>query len=281
MKILYNENLAKYSSMRVGGNARIIYFPECIDDIISIVNREEDFYVFGKISNVLIPDSGIDKAIIMISENFSDIKVNNGVISANAGISMRKLSEFALVNELAGLENFHGIPGTLGGGIFMNAGAYGKEMKDVVIQVDVLRSGKIITLKNENLDFGVRKSIFQNTDDIILGADLKCEIGDFKSIEELIKDLDFRRKDKQPLNYPSCGSIFKRPKDNFASKLIDECGLKGKRIGGAEVSTKHAGFIINKSNATYKDVIDLINYIKYDVYSKTGVLLEEEVRILK
>ena len=194
---------------------------------------------------------------------------------------MKALSRFALKSYLKGFEFLDGIPGTVGGGIFMNAGAYGPVISDVLESVRAIRDGKIVSYTKEQLDFSQRHSSFQTNGEIIVGATFIGEEGDQKEIEAVINDLNGRRREKQPLEYPSCGSVFKRPENGFASKIIDECGLKGLRIGGAEVSKKHAGFIINVDNASYEDVVSLIQKVHDIVLEKTGISLETEVKILR
>lgn len=280
MEILKNVSIKPYTSMKVGGEVRSIYFPESIDDILEVLNIEKDVYVVGNLSNLLIPDGFLDKSFMILRDNFNNIKIDGNRIMAESGVRMRELSQFALKNSITGMEFLDGIPGTVGGGIYMNAGAYGPEMKDVVESVSVIRDGKVVKYTNSQIEFSKRYSSFQKSGEIIVGATFKGDFGDYDKIKSLIKDLNSRRREKQPLEFPSCGSVFKRPENGFASQIIDECGLKGLSVGGAEVSTKHAGFIINKGDATYDDVTELIEKVHDIVLQKTGISLEPEIRIL-
>lgn len=281
MEILKNVSIKPYTSMKVGGEVRSIYFPESVDDILEVLNIEKDVCVVGNLSNLLIPDGFLDKSFMILRDNFNKLKIDGNRIMATSGVRMRELSQFALKNSLTGFEFLDGIPGTIGGGIYMNAGAYGPEMKDVVESVSVIRDGKVIKYTNSQIQFSKRFSSFQKSGEIIVGATFKGDFGDFDEIKFKIKDLNSRRREKQPLEYPSCGSVFKRPENGFASQIIDKCGLKGLSVGGAEVSRKHAGFIINKGDATYSDVVSLINKVHDIVLEKTGVSLELEIRIFR
>lgn len=281
MEVLKNVSIKPYTSMKVGGNVKEIFFPEDTDDILDVLNKCKDVIVIGNCSNLIIPDGYYDKSFMILRDNFSKIRKDGYRIIAESGVTMKALSRFALKSYLKGFEFLDGIPGTIGGGIFMNAGAYGPVISDVLESVSAVRDGKVVRYTKEQLDFSQRYSSFQTNGEIIVGATFIGEEGDQKEIEAVINDLNGRRREKQPLDYPSCGSVFKRPENGFASKIIDECGLKGLRIGGAEVSKKHAGFIINVDNASYEDVVLLIQKVHDIVLDKTGISLETEVKILR
>ena len=281
MEVLKNVSIKPYTSMKVGGNVKEIFFPEDTDDILDVLNKCKDVIVIGNCSNLIIPDGYYDKSFMILRDNFSKIRKDGYRIIAESGATMKALSRFALKSYLKGFEFLDGIPGTVGGGIFMNAGAYGPVISDVLESVSAIRDGKVVRYTKEQLDFSQRYSSFQTNVEIIVGATFIGEEGDQKEIEAVINDLNGRRREKQPLDYPSCGSVFKRPENGFASKIIDECGLKGFRIGGAEVSKKHAGFIINVDNASYEDVVSLIQTVHDIVLEKTGISLETEVKILR
>lgn len=281
MEVLKNVSIKPYTSMKVGGNVKEIFFPEDTDDIIDVLNKCNEVIVIGNCSNLIIPDGYYDKSFMILRDNFSKIRKDGYRIVAESGATMKALSRFALKSYLKGFEFLDGIPGTVGGGIFMNAGAYGPVISDVLESVRAIRDGKIVSYTKEQLDFSQRHSSFQTNREIIVGATFIGEEGDQKEIEAVINDLNGRRREKQPLEYPSCGSVFKRPENGFASEIIDECGLKGLRIGGAEVSKKHAGFIINVDNASYEDVVSLIQKVHDIVLEKTGISLETEVKILR
>lgn len=281
MEVLKNVSIKPYTSMKVGGNVKEIFFPEDIDDILDVLNKCKDVIVIGNCSNLIIPDGYYDKSFMILRDNFSKIRKDGYRIIAESGVTMKALSRFALKSYLKGFEFLDGIPGTIGGGIYMNAGAYGPVISDVLESVSAIRDGKVVRYTKEQLDFSQRYSSFQTNGEIIVGATFIGEEGDQKEIEAVINDLNGRRREKQPLDYPSCGSVFKRPENGFASKIIDECGLKELRIGGAEVSKKHAGFIINVDNASYEDVVLLIQKVHDIVLDKTGISLETEVKILR
>lgn len=281
MKTIFDYDIKDYSSFKIGGICRVAYFPEKDSDFLEILDKEDNPLIIGNMTNILFTDGHFNRAVIILNKNFSNAFVEDGSIIAEAGMTMPALSRFAYKNEIGGLEFMEGIPGSIGGGVIMNAGAYGTEFKDIVDEVKVLRDGKILWVDNAECEFSSRHSIFQNNKDIVLAARFKGEKKDAAAIKRDMDDFHERRISKQPIDYPSCGSVFKRPKDNYASKLIDDLGLKGRSVGGAEVSTKHAGFIINKGNATFKDVLDLIEIVKSEVKSKTGIELEPELRIIE
>lgn len=280
MRIVKKEWLKNYTSMKVGGEARIMYFPESVDDILEVLNRESDVVILGRMTNVLISDYGLKRAVMVLGNAFSAFTIDGMELTACAGLTLRSLSDAARIAGIGGLEFLNGIPGTLGGAVWMNAGAYGPEIKDVLVSVTVLREGELVTIPREAISFGTRFSDFQATGDIIVRATLRGYPRAEEEILAEIAELNRRRAEKQPLTMPSCGSVFKRPEGHYASALIDGCGLKGLRIGGAQVSPKHAGFIVNTGNATCSDVVQLIDRVKKIVRMKTGVVLEEEVRLI-
>ena len=240
-------------------------------------------YFIGNGSNLLVTDKGIRGLVVKIDiQNISINKAENSVkVTVGAGYKMMALARELLNQEITGFEEFAGIPGTIGGAIYMNAGAYGKEMKDIVISTKCMDlDGKIFTLSNKEQEFTYRDSIFEKNNYIILETTLQLNNGIKSEIENKMTKLLKERKEKQPIGEPSAGSTFKRQEGIIKAKRIDECGLKGYSIGGAKVSEKHAGFVVNSNNATAKDVLDLIKYIKEKVYEKYGIKIEEELRII-
>ena len=281
---MQNEPLKKHTTLKIGGNCDYFVLPENIEQIKEIYMFAKQnnirLTVFGNGSNMLISDFGVN-GIVLSTEKLKTTELKNGTnILAYAGVKLSVLCQFALENSLTGLEFLWGIPGTAGGAVFMNDGAYGGEISSVLKSCTFLNeNGEIITKPAEELKLGYRTSIFKNAENksIILFAEFNLKIGNKTQIRAQMEELMKRRKEKQPLEYPSAGSVFKRPKGCFAGTLIEECGLKGLRIGGAEVSEKHAGFIVNKENATASDVTALIEKIKKEVFLKTSVELETEV----
>ncbi len=282
-EILYDEPMSKHTTFRVGGAAdafiRISSEEQLKVLIPELVKGEIPYYVIGKGSNLLVGDKGFRGVVIQLDEAFENIKVNNNVVTACAGASMAKIANTALQNSLTGFEFAAGIPGCVGGGVIMNAGAYGGEMKDVVSKVRVLcKDGSVKEYTNEEMCFGYRVSALKNKPEyIVLEVEILLEPGDKEEILAKMQDLAKRRKDKQPLEYPSAGSTFKRPEGYFAGKLIGDAGLSGYSVGDAEVSEKHNGFVINRGNATAADVRTLIETIQCKVYEQFGVNLEREV----
>jgi len=282
-EILYDEPMSKHTTFRVGGAAdafiRISSEEQLKVLIPELVKSEIPYYVIGKGSNLLVGDKGFRGVVIQLDEAFENIKVNNNVVTACAGASMAKIAKTALQNSLTGFEFAAGIPGCVGGGVIMNAGAYGGEMKDVVSKVRVLcKDGNIKEYTNEAMSFGYRFSALKNKPEyIVLEVEIILEPGNEEEILAKMQDLAKRRKYKQPLEYPSAGSTFKRPEGYFAGKLIGDAGLSGYSVGDAEVSEKHNGFVINRGNATAADVRTLIETIQCKVYEQFGVNLEREV----
>ena len=284
-KIEYSENtpLAPYTSFRIGGPARLLVFPKSAGEACLTFGILRDnsvrTVVLGSGTNVLVADEGFDGAAEILS-GMRSCSVDGEYITADAGVPLTKLASVAAKNSLSGLEFAYGIPGGVGGGIYMNAGAYGGEMSQVVVQSRYydLASGECGELVGDKHKFAYRHSAYMDSDKVILSAKLKLERGDKASIEAAMADYMSRRRDKQPLEYPSAGSVFKRGNGFITAQKIDEAGLKGRCVGGAQVSEKHAGFIVNRGGATAKDVLELIEIIKNEVYEKFGVCLECEIR---
>ena len=286
-KILIDEPMSRHTSFKVGGPADIMFLPSSAGEIISVLNlcksNDIPFTVIGNGSNLLVSDKGIRGVVIKIGKNMSSVALQSeNVIYAQSGASLAMVASVALNNNLAGFEFASGIPGTVGGAMLMNAGAYGGEIKDVAVAGEFLTfDGEIIKLEGDTQGFGYRKSAYEVLDGIVLGAWFKLEKVDSNiGIKELMADLNKRRKDKQPLEYGSAGSTFKRPEGMFAGKLIEDCGLKGYTVGGASVSEKHAGFVINTGGATCDDVLSVIRHVRKTVSEKFGVVLELEVKLL-
>ena len=280
------EPMSKHTSFKIGGNADVYIKVNNLSKLSTILKEcqasDVDYMILGNGSNLLVSDEGIRGAVIRLDGDFRKITLlDDTTIFCGAGATLAYLCKFALNCGLSGLEFAWGIPGTVGGAVFMNAGAYDGEMKDVVHSVShISPSGEIGRTEKENLNFGYRTSVYRRNNMIITGVTLKLKKGNPDEIRAKMDDYMSRRSTKQPLEYPSAGSVFKRPEGNFAGALIEQCGLKGKTCGGAQVSEKHAGFIINKSNATAKDVRDLIGEIQKTVSEKTGYSLECELIIL-
>lgn len=281
-----NEPLKNHTTFKIGGNCSFLVCPRTQEQLIDILRccREWNIkkYVIGKGSNILATDEGFDGVIVKLTDSFSEITVEDTVICCQAGASLAKVCYEAYLHGLSGLEFAWGIPGTIGGALYMNAGAYGGEMKDVVISsthiTDRLESGHF---HSEQLHLSYRHSIYTDMPDYcITGVRLQLIPGSQSEIKAKMDDLMERRKSKQPLEYPSAGSTFKRPEGNYASALIDQCGLKGLTVGGAQVSEKHCGFVINKNNATCRDVLNLIKQIQEKVFSQTGYRLDCEIKML-
>lgn len=283
--IVPDEPMRKHTTFRIGGNADIFVRPESKEQIAEILRlcRKQDvpYFILGNGSNLLVGDRGFRGVVINIMDNMNDIKVDGGIIKAQAGAMLIKVSRAARDNSLTGLEFASGIPGTIGGAIYMNAGAYGGEMKDVVTQVTAMDAeGEIYTFGTDELEFSYRHSVIQQRDLIVLDVTMKLAAGDQKIIDDRMSELAVARRTKQPLEYPSAGSTFKRPEGYFAGKLIMDAGLRGYRVGDAQVSEKHCGFVVNRGNATADDVIKLIDDVKAKVSEEYDVVLEPEVRMI-
>lgn len=278
-----NEPMSLHTTFKIGGPAK--YFAEIASvEELKAVRRLSDEYkikalALGKGSNLLVSDEGIDGLVICMGSAFEGIYSEGDEIIAMSGASLSKIAQYALKNSLTGFEFAAGIPGSLGGAVYMNAGAYGGEMKDVVKESYAVGANNEDLTVTEHL-FGYRTSIYKDSDFIITGARLKLEKGDREQISKTMEELGKKRREKQPIDMPSAGSVFKRPEGHFAGALIEEAGLKGFKVGGAEVSKKHAGFIVNTGFATASDVKKLIEIIKETVYDKFKVMLETEIRFI-
>ena len=283
-KILDNVSMADYCTFKTGGNAKKMYLVSNIaglkkvQEIIRSLNQKP--YILGNGSNILVSDKGIEDPVVMLCDDFADISVEGEEIVAGAAARLSKVSRVAFENGLGGAEFASGIPGTVGGAVFMNAGAYGGEMKDIITSVDLLKDGEVITIPGSKMDFSYRHSIAMDEDMVVLSMRIKLSKKDKSEIQALMDDFNGRRREKQPLEYPSAGSTFKRPEGHFAGKLIMDSGLAGFSVGGAKVSEKHCGFIINYDNATATDIYKLIKKVQEIVLEKQGVKLEPEVRLI-
>lgn len=281
--IFLNEPMSKHISFRTGGNADIFVKAYSIQDIKSVLKTSKDnnipLFILGNGTNLLVKDEGYRGIILQIKLEEINIDGLNAVVQS--GIKNAVLAQRLLNNSLTGFEFASGIPGTIGGAIKMNAGAYGSEMKNIVQEVTYLDfEGNLHTINNEECEFAYRSSKFFKEKAVILEVKLKFEYGNKEEIQEKMSELAKQRKEKQPLEYPNAGSTFKRGNNYITAKLIDECGLKGYSIGGAQVSEKHAGFIINKENSTTKDILDLIKYVQEKVKEKTGEDIKLEIEII-
>ncbi len=284
-RILVGEPMKKHTAFKIGGPADLMVLPESIDEIekiITLMHRlDVECFIMGNGSNLLVSDKGIRGVVVKIGDQFSKAEVERRQIRAQAGVLLSTLAKFAAKNSLAGIEFAGGIPGTLGGAVAMNAGAYGGEIKDVVEEVTLIDgNGKIIIMDKDSMEFGYRHSIVQSRNLIVLEALMVLEKGEPLEIMEKMNGLNQRRSDKQPLTIPSAGSTFRRPEGYYAGKLIQDAGLKGLRHGDAMVSDKHSGFIVNTGNATAEDVLALIKTVRKVVLDKFGVVLETEVKFI-
>lgn len=282
---LCEEAMSRHTTFKIGGAAELFITPDSPKQAAKIIKAcledEIKYYVLGNGSNILVDDNGLRGAVIAFSQPMSKIIKDGCVLTAQAGATLASLCRFACENSLGGLEFAFGIPGSVGGAVYMNAGAYGGEIKDIAVSVKVLlKSGEICDILAEQADFGYRESAFQKNEAVICEASFKLSPSPRENIKEQMNEILERRKAKQPLEFPSAGSAFKRPPNSFAAALIDECGLKGFSIGGAQVSEKHAGFIINRGGATCKDVLSLLDYVKETVYKRSGIVLSPEIRYL-
>lgn len=279
------ELLKKHTTFRIGGYADFFVSPQNngqIAKLIKLFNENNiKYYILGNGSNILAPDEGYNGVIVYIGEKMSDIKVDGDQITAGAGALLSKVAKEALKYGLSGMEFAAGIPGSIGGAVVMNAGAYGGEMKDIIVSATVCdKNGNIFSLTRDELDLSYRHSIIEEKSYIVLDCILKLKEGKAFEIKSIMDDFSSRRREKQPLEYPSAGSTFKRPAGYFAGKLIEDAGLKGYSVGGAKISEKHSGFVINTKDATAEDVKKLIDYVSKEVYKQFGVTIEPEVKIL-
>ena len=283
-QVLVDEYMSNHTSFKIGGKADFIVVPHTIEQIEKTIDlcktMNQPYFIMGNGSNILVEDTGIRALIIKISEGFSGIKIEGDLVIAEAGVLLSKLSKVVWKEALQGFEFASGIPGTLGGAVYMNAGAYGGEMKDVVEWVDVLTmEGVIKRIGKADLEFGYRTSIVRDLNYIVLRVGIKLTLGNVEIIKEITNELTKKRVTKQPLELPSAGSTFKRPPGHYAGQLIEEAGLRGLRHGDAQVSEKHCGFIVNLGKATCEEVMELISVVQKVVFDTFGVTLEREVRL--
>lgn len=284
-KVLIDEPMKKHTSFKIGGPVDILVIPGNLNEIVGSVRlckeKNIEFKILGNGSNLLVRDKGIRGVIIKIADNFNNIDILGEILTVESGALLSTTSKFALKNSLAGFEFAGGIPGTIGGAVTMNAGAYGGEMKNVVEKVKCIdKNGEIVEFNNKEMDFGYRQSRVAEEDLIVLEVELKLEKADYDYIKDKMDDLNKKRTTKQPLTLPSGGSTFKRPEGYYAAKLIEDSGLKGRKVGDAQVSEKHAGFVVNVGNATCEDVLGLVDVVKEAVMDKFNVELEMEVKIV-
>lgn len=283
--IKYDEPMKYHTSFKVGGKADIYIEPESIDELIKFIcyikGKNTPYFLFGNGTNLLVSDEGIRGAVIRLGDKMSSIGVEGERIIAECGALLSVVSKLAAEHSLSGLEFGSGIPGSVGGAVTMNAGAYDMEIKDVVEKVEVLDTDlQLKVLDNKQMGFGYRKSVVSNNEYIVIKSFFKLKKGNSFDIKRKMEELAEKRQTKQPINFPSAGSVFKRPEGYFAGRLIEDAGLKGFTIGDAQISGKHCGFIINKGNATAKDVYNIIVHVQKTVYERFGVKLETEVKLL-
>ena len=284
-RVFTEEAMSQHTTFKIGGPADYFLMPDKGEDVGRVIKickeKEIPYFILGNGSNLLVGDGGYRGAVIQIYRNMSSVTVEGNEITAQAGALLSAVAAAAKNASLTGFEFAGGIPGTIGGAVVMNAGAYGGEMKDVLTEVTVMNAeGDIFTLPTEELELGYRTSIIKTAGYIVLEAKIRLKEGDPEVIRETMKDLTIRRTTKQPLEYPSAGSTFKRPEGSFAGKLIMDSGLAGYQVGGAQVSEKHCGFVINAGDATARDVRTLMDNVRDIVYKKYGVTLEPEVKFL-
>ena len=282
--VLTGEPMSRHTTFRAGGEARYFLTPRDTDGLKGAIDLCErsgiPYYILGNGSNLLVGDKGYPGAILSM-EAFLECQVEDTVIRAGSGVLLSKIARMAADHALTGFEFASGIPGTLGGAMVMNAGAYGGECRDVVKRVQVLdRQGRVRWLSLEEMDFGYRKSCIGPEGHVVLEAELSLQKGDKEEILARMGELAARRREKQPLEYPSAGSTFKRPPGHFAGKLIEEAGLKGASVGGAQVSTKHSGFVVNTGHATAADILKLCRLVQEEIMRQFGVRLELEVKTI-
>lgn len=285
-KTSYNEPMSAHTSFKIGGEAALFIVPKNADSLKAVLKKCKDcsarVILLGNGSNMLFADGKIDAVVVSMCFDSAEVRyLGSGRIKSDAGVSLMRVCRLALSHSLSGLEFAYGIPGSVGGAVYMNAGAYGGEIKDIIEECEYLTpQGEIKVMKKDDMLFGYRKSVFSENSCAVLSATFALNNGSAQEIKSKMDDFMSRRKSKQPLEYPSAGSVFKRPEGYFAGALIEECSLKGFSIGGAQVSEKHAGFIINKGSASAKDVMDLIEYIKDKVLKEKGVKLEPEIKLI-
>lgn len=287
LELRENEPMKNHCSFKIGGPALVMALPASVDEVqalcVFLREKGERPLIIGNGTNLLVTDSGLDRFVIKLGDKFSDIERRSETsVYALCGVSLARLASQCAKWSLAGLEFAHGIPGTLGGAVCMNAGAYGGEMKDVLVSAMYLdEEANLRNRLGDELGLSYRHSVFSDTDCVVLGAELELSAGSEDEITAKMRELSEKRRSSQPLDMPSAGSTFKRPSGGYAAALIDEAGLKGLSVGGAMVSEKHAGFVVNRGDATFKDVLALIDKIQIEVYARTGITLEPEVKIIR
>ena len=280
--VLQNEPMKNHTTFKIGGNAKTVIIPKTEKELVEVIKclKNEKFIIVGNGSNILAPDDGIDGYVIKTTK-INSVVADGNIITAGCGATLAKIASVALENSLSGFEFASGIPGTIGGGAVMNAGAYDGELSRVIKKTTYCdRDGNIYKIEGSQHEFGYRHSFFSDKDFTILSCEIELEKGQKENILCKMKELNKKRSEKQPLNFPSAGSAFKRPEGYFAAKLIDDCGLRGVSVGGAQISEKHCGFIINKCNATAEDVKGLLSLCQQRVFEKFGVSIEPEIKIL-
>lgn len=285
-KIKNQEPMKNHTTLSVGGEADFLIEPTTVEEIKNIVKLAKEYdvkyYIIGRGSNLLVKDEGLRGIVIKIADNFDDVNIEGTKFVVNSGTSIAKVSKLAYKNGLSGLEFASGIPGTVGGAIAMNAGAYGGEMKDVVKSVTLINSsGDLVTLTNEQMQFSYRRSLLSEKEDyIVVSVEMELSKGDKGQMYSVMKSYSDKRATSQPLHFCNSGSTFKRPQGHFAGKLIEDCGLKGFEYNGVQVSDLHAGFIVNKGKSSASDMLHVINLVKEKVFNTFDIVLEEEVKII-
>ena len=285
IELRFDELLARHTSFRIGGGAEVMAFPKSEDELSALLKKSAlldwKFTILGAGTNVLAPDEGVQGLVICLKDCLDGMRQTDEThIQVMAGVTMSRAAVFAANLGLAGMEFAHGIPGTVGGGVYMNAGAYGGEISDICESVQVMDySGEVKTLSRDQMDFSYRHSCLEGQNAVVVSAVFELIPGSSDEIRSKMKDFQQRRMASQPLDLPSAGSAFKRPSGGYAAALIDQAGLKGYRIGGAAISEKHAGFAVNLGGATAADVKALLTQVSETVYNSTGILLEPEIRI--
>lgn len=284
LELRADEPMSRHTSFRIGGPAALMALPQNVEEASAAVKTASELgvvpFFLGNGSNLLVPDEGYNGFIVKLSGELDQVKSTDGGLEAGGAVTLARLASVALSLGLTGLEFASGIPGTVGGAVTMNAGAYGGEMAHVIAEVTCMNRDGGVEMVTD-FDFAYRHSTFSDGSRLILSAQFRLEQGEADVIRARMEELAAQRKTKQPLEYPSAGSMFKRPVGHFAAALIDQCGLKGLSVGGAQVSEKHAGFVVNRGGATCADVLELVNQVKQRVRAQTGVDLEMEVRVLR
>ncbi len=281
-----DEELKNHTTFKIGGRCGALISLQGEESCRRLITLAEKlgvpYYIFGKGSNLIVDSDGINGIVFQFGKGNAEITADTNVLTCGAGATLTAICNFALEHELSGIEFAYGIPGTLGGAVFMNAGAYGGEMKQVIQTVRAMdrKTGEINVYNGKECDFSYRRSRFTESGEVILSAEIALKNGDKAEIKAKMNEFMEKRRSKQPLEYPSAGSTFKRPEGSYASLLIEQCGLKGVHVGDAEVSTKHSGFIINKGNADFSQLMELIQIVKNTVKEKTGYILECEPLII-